>query len=77
VRYSLSALALFVCDPAQSAERNQWRRLFTSLRRLYRTEEERRLFQLMLDGMSADDAKAQVQQAAESRVSRAGEIELF
>ena len=34
VRYSLSALALFVCNPAQSAERNQWRRLFTSLQRL-------------------------------------------
>jgi hypothetical protein len=77
VRYSLSTLALFVCDPLRSSERNQWRRLFTSLRRLYRTEEERRLFQLMLDGASADDAKAQIQQTADSRSATTGDIELF
>jgi len=77
VRYSLSTLALFVCDRLQSSEPNQWRKLFTSLKRLYRTEEERRLFQLMLDGVSADDAKAQIQQSAESRTASAGEIELF
>jgi hypothetical protein len=77
VRYSLSTLALFVCDPLRSAERSQWGRLFTSLRRLYRTEEERRLFQMMLDGTSADDAKAQIQRTAESRPAPAGDIELF
>ena len=31
VRYSLSTLAQFVCDRAQSSQRDQWRRLFTTL----------------------------------------------
>jgi hypothetical protein len=76
VRYSLSTLALFVCDRSQTAQRDQWKKLFTALRRLYRTEEERAIFQLIAGGMSADDARMKVQQKkpAETHV---GEIELF
>ena len=51
VRYSLSTLALFVCDRAQAAEPDQWDRLLKTLRRLYRTEEERQIFQMIMDGM--------------------------
>lgn len=54
VRYSLSSLAQFVCDRAQSSEQDQWRRMLNALRRLYRTEEERRIFQMMTEGVPAD-----------------------
>ena len=54
VRYSLSSLAQFVCDRAQSCEQDQWRRMLNALRRLYRTEEERRIFQMMTEGLSVD-----------------------
>ena len=50
VRYSLSTLALFVCDRSQSAQPEQWKRLLNTLRRLYRTEEERQIFQTIIDG---------------------------
>lgn len=51
VRYSLSTLAMFVCDRSQAAEPDQWDRLLKTLRRLYRTEEERQIFQMIMDGM--------------------------
>jgi hypothetical protein len=51
VRYSLSTLAMFVCDRTQAAEPDQWDRLLKTLRRLYRTEEERQIFQMIMDGM--------------------------
>jgi len=54
VRYSLSTLALFVCDRAQTAEPDQWDRLLKTLRRLYRTEEERQIFQMIMDGAPSD-----------------------
>jgi ribosomal protein L16 Arg81 hydroxylase len=76
VRYSLSTLALFVCDRSQASERDQWRKLFTTLRRLYRTEEERQIFQLMVEGVSADEARAQAQQTTQ-KLRRPGEVELF
>ena len=37
VRYSLSALALFVCNPAQIQQPEHWAKLHSTLRRLYRT----------------------------------------
>lgn len=78
VRYSLSTLAQFVCDRSQTSEREQWRRLFTTLRRLYRTEEERQIFQLMVEGVSAEDARSQAQQTTQSLRSKAtGDVELF
>jgi hypothetical protein len=77
VRYSLTTLALFVCDRSQASEREQWRKLFTTLRRLYRTEEERQIFQLMVEGVPAEEARSQAQQTTQSLRRGAGEIELF
>lgn len=77
VRYSLSTLAMFVCDRAQTGERDQWRRLFTSLRRLYRTEEERQIFQLMAAGLSSEEARTQLDAEESAEAAKAGEVELF
>ena len=78
VRHSLSTLALFVCDREQARKQDQWQRLFASLKRLYRTEEERQIFQLMMQGASLDDARDHVHQTT-SRLHppATGEIELF
>jgi hypothetical protein len=59
VRYSLSTLAMFVCDSNQTRQPEQWERLFGTLRRLYRTEEERDIFHLMVNGASGTEARAQ------------------
>ena len=78
VRYSLSALAMFVCDRAKAGEREQWRRMFATLRRLYRTEEERQLFRLMVEGASAEEAREHIQQSTLTlRAAPTGEIEIF
>ena len=78
VRYSLSTLAMFVCDKSQTHQREQWERLFGTLRRLYRTEEEREIFQLMVNGASAEEARAQAERHDEADVPRAAnDIELF
>jgi hypothetical protein len=78
VRYSLTALALFVCDRAQTSQKDQWRRLFSTLKRLYRTEEERKTFQMMVEGASAEEARAYVQQTTQTTLPAAtGDIELF
>lgn len=81
VRYSLSTLALFVCDREQTMQREQWKKLFTALRRLYRTEEERAIFQLVTEGMSADEARQTVQKQKEKERAGTspvlGDIELF
>ncbi len=78
VRYSLSALAMFVCDRSKSGEREQWKRMFSTLRRLYRTEEERQLFRLMVEGASADEAREHIQQSTQTlRAAPTGEVELF
>src|SRR5262245_28956828 len=53
VRYSLSTLALFVCDRAQTAEPEQWKRLLNTMRRLYKTEEERQIFQMIKIGRAS------------------------
>jgi len=78
VRYSLSALAMFVCDGAKTGERDQWRRMFATLRRLYRTEEERQLFRMMVEGASAEEAREHIQQSTQTlRATSTGEIEIF
>jgi len=78
VRYSLSTLALFVCDRAQTTQRDQWRRLFTTLKRLYRTEEEKQIFQMMVEGATADQARDHIHQSTQTlRIGISGEIELF
>jgi fructosamine-3-kinase len=78
VRYSLSTLAMFVCDNNQTRQREQWERLFGTLRRLYRTQEERDIFQLMVEGASGAEARAQAEHHTEPRdPDSTGEIELF
>jgi hypothetical protein len=78
VRYSLSALAMFVCDRAKSGEREQWRRLFSTLRRLYRTEEERQIFMMMLGGATAEQARERIHQSTLTlRNSPTGDVEIF
>jgi hypothetical protein len=82
VRYSLSTLAMFVCDRAQTTQRDQWRRLFVTLRRLYRTEEERQIFNMMVEGATADEAREHIHQStatmrAMPTATASGEIELF
>ena len=79
VRYSLSTLAMFVCDRQQMGQRDQWQRLLTTLRRLYRTEDERKIFMLMADGMSSDEARSNMDAAATAPADAdaSGEIELF
>lgn len=78
VRYSLTSLAMFVCNRTQTSQRESWQRLFSTLRRLYRTEEEREIFQLMVQGASAEDARAQAEQHDDERAAnQSGDIELF
>lgn len=76
VRYSLSTLALFVCDRDQTNQPAQWTRLLNTLRRLYRTEEERQIFQMIMEGIANE--QAQLTSAAEpANEAKAGEVELF
>ena len=78
VRYSLSTLAMFVCDRSQSAQRDQWKKLFSALKRLYRTEEERAIFTLVTQGVSANEAREQVQASTQvPAATEHGTVELF
>lgn len=78
VRYSISSLAMFVCDRQKTGQREQWQRLFTTLRRLYRTEEERHIFEMMIEGASAEDAREHIHQTTMTlRSEPTGDIELF
>lgn len=74
VRYSLSALALFVCSPAQIQQPEQWAKLHSTLRRLYRTEAEREVFHMVMDGTEATSGSTTV---SLRRPALAGDIELF
>ncbi|HKE96852.1 MAG TPA: hypothetical protein VKB34_21270 [Povalibacter sp.] len=73
VRYSLSALALFVCNSAQMQQAEQWQRLHSTLRRLYRTQSEREVFQMVMDGNEA----CAIRPALPADTVAAGEVELF
>ena len=78
VRYSLASLAGFVCDRAQARERDQWRQLFGTLKGLYRTEEERQIFQLMVEGASAQDVRDHIHRTTgKLRVNTTSDVELF
>jgi len=76
VRYSLSTLAMFVCDRAQMNQPAQWQRLLNTLRRLYRTEEERQIFRAIVDGAGDETVETRVLRALDEE-PQAGEIELF
>lgn len=77
VRYSLSTLALFVCDRTQTQQPEQWTRLLNTMRRLYRTEEERQVFNAIMDGMSASSGTRATPAESEAATPAAGEVELF
>jgi hypothetical protein len=79
VRYSLSSLAQFVCDRAQSSEQDQWRRMLNALRRLYRTEEERHIFQMMTGPTATEETMTtpMLRADAPGEAARTGSIELF
>jgi hypothetical protein len=74
VRYSLSTLAMFMCDPQSNRQRERWQRLQNSLRRLYSSEEERALFEMMMQGTSAQDA---LERTADRRELPQNNVELF
>lgn len=74
VRYSLSTLALFVCDRDQTNQPDQWARLHNTLRRLYRTEEERQIFQMVMEGIANENVEPPQGSVSEAA---AGEVELF
>ena len=55
VRYSLSTLASFNCEDTRSSPEH-WQKLTHTLRRLYRTEEERVVFEAVTEGKPVADA---------------------
>ncbi len=78
VRYSLSTLAQFACSRSQMQQPEQWARLHSTLRRLYRTQEEREVFQLIMEGEDSGFVHASPPPtSAGNDKTRAGEIELF
>lgn len=71
VRYSLNSAAEFVRDPEQVQRPEQWQQLHASLRGMYRTAEEREIFQAMMDGEHGAAGESSDSPA------QAGDIELF
>lgn len=75
VRYSLSTLALFICDPPNSQKPEHWEKLLGTLGRLYRTAEERAIFDALAGSLSLTAAESQRNLAAVE--NSAGSVELF
>lgn len=75
VRYSLSTLALFICDPPNSQKPEHWDKLLTTLGRLYRTAEERAVFDALAGTLSLTAAESQRNLKRASSVG--GSVELF
>ena len=75
VRYSLSTLALFICNETRASPEH-WHKLMNTLRRLYRTEEERVVFEAVIEGKALADA-AQPPAQGSVQPETAGHIELF
>jgi hypothetical protein len=75
VRHSLTTLAMFICNRSQTQQRDYWLKLLTSLRRLYRTAEERAVFDLVAEGATADEVRASVQESHQHAAESS--IELF
>lgn len=66
VRHSLTMLAMFICDRSQMDQREAWLKLLTALRRLYRTAEERAVFNSVAEGVIADEVRATVEEGAQT-----------
>jgi len=73
VRNSLTTLALFVCDRDKSQHMDQWHKLRTSLRRLYRTAEECKVFESIAGSALEGDPDSTAGQS----YAAASSIELF
>jgi hypothetical protein len=76
VRYSLSTLALFVCDRMNSQKPEHWEKLVSTLGRLYRTAEERAIFD-NIAGSLAINANGEKPKPLSQGASPEGSIELF
>lgn len=76
VRYSLSTLALFICDRTSSQRPEHWDKLLATLGRMYRTAEERTVFDSIAGSLSltvGPDTAAPLSK----EMSDAGSVELF
>jgi len=76
VRYSLSTLALFVCDRLNSQKPEHWDKLVTTLGRLYRTAEERAIFD-SIAGTLAITPENEKPKPISQTAAPEGSIELF
>lgn len=75
VRYSLSTMALFICDRSNSQRPEHWEKLLLTLGRLYRTADERAIFDSIAGSLSLTMSAQEEPLAKE--MSDAGSIELF
>ncbi len=75
VRYSLSTMALFICDRSNSQRPEHWEKLLLSLGRLYRTAEERAIFDSIAGSLSLTISEQEEPLAKE--MSDSGSVELF
>jgi hypothetical protein len=75
VRYSLSTLALFICNETRSSPEH-WNKLLNTLKRLYRTEEERAIFDAITEGKPLPPSPQEKPQGS-VQPEAAGHIELF
>jgi len=75
VRYSLSTLALFVCDRMNSQKPEHWEKLLSTLGRLYRTSEERAIFDSIAGSLSLSTGEAA--RPLSQANSADGSVELF
>lgn len=76
VRYSLSTLALFVCDRMNSQKPEHWEKLASTLGRLYRTAEERAIFD-SIAGSLALNTNGEKPKPLSQGTAPEGSIELF
>jgi hypothetical protein len=76
VRYSLSTLALFICDRMNSQKPEHWDKLITTLGRLYRTAEERAIFDSIASSLTISTT-GEKQKPLSQATSPEGSIELF
>ncbi len=76
VRYSLSTLALFVCDRTNSQKPEHWEKLLGTLSRLYRTAEERATFDSIVSSLTLNTNTEKPKPLSQGNISE-GSIELF
>lgn len=75
VRYSLSTMALFICDRSNSQRPEHWEKLLFTLGRLYRTAEERAIFDNIAGSLAL--TMSDQEEPLSKAMSEAGSVELF